>query len=584
MNNKEIFFSIALILLSLIFASPMTSASTTQSVNDQLTINETQVTINKLPQNNPAIYGDRIVWKDERNGNGDIYVYNLSTSRETQITTDKSDQYLPFVYDDRVVWEDERNGNVDIYMYNFSTSKESRITSNKSDQLWASIYGNRIVWVDTRYGNYDIFVYDLSTSKETQITTSKSNKLFPRIYEDRIVWEDYRNGKYDLFMYNLSTSKENRIVANISYSAIASICDDKIVWSDDRNEPGNYDIYLYNLSTSRETRITTNKSDQYLPVVSENRIVWYDLRNGNRDIYMYDLSTSREIQISSAESNQYNPAIYGSRIVWEDDRNGNLDIYMCTLGSNLPVSAFSASPISGNAPLKVSFTDRSTGSPASWNWSFGDKTYSTSKNPAHTFSKAGKYTVSLTVKNTAGSNAVTKSGYIVVNALKTPVAAFSASPRSGNAPLKVQFADKSSNSPAAWKWSFGDGTYSTSRNPSHTYSKAGKYTISLTVKNAAGSNTKTVSRYIAVNKVVKPVTAFSATPASGKLPLKVQFTDKSTSSPTSWKWSFGDGTYSSSRNPSHTYSKAGRYTVYLTAKNSAGSSTKTMSGYITVSK
>lgn len=584
MNNKEIFFSIALILLSLIFASPMTSASTTQSVNDQLTINETQITINKLPQSNPAIYGDRIVWKDERNGNGDIYVYNLSASRETQITTDKSDQYLPFVYGDRVVWEDERNGNVDIYMYSLSTSKESRITSNKSDQLWASIYGNRIVWVDTRYGNYDIFMYDLSTSKETQITSSKSNKLFPRIYEDRIVWEDYRNGKYDLCMYNLSTSKENRIVANISYSAIASIYDDKIVWSDDRSEPGNYDIYLYNLSTSRETRITINKSDQYLPVVSESRVVWYDLRNGNRDIYMYDLSTSRETQISSAESNQYNPAIYGNRIMWEDDRNGNLDIYMCTLGSNLPVSAFSASPTSGNAPLKISFTDGSTGSPTSWNWSFGDKTYSTSKNPSHTFSKAGKYTVSLTVKNTAGSNAVTKSGYIVVNALKIPVTSLSASPRSGNAPLKVKFADRSTNSPTAWKWSFGDGTYSTSKNPSHTYSKAGKYTVSLTVKNAAGSNTKTVSKYIVVNKVVKPVAAFLATPASGKLPLKVQFTDKSTNSPTLWKWSFGDGTYSTSRNPSHTYSKAGRYTVYLTAKNSAGSSTKTMPGYITVSK
>jgi len=159
----------------------------------------------------------------------------------------------------------------------------------------------------------------------------------------------------------------------------------------------------------------------------------------------------------------------------------------------------------------------------------------------------------------------------------------SASPTSGNAPLKVQFTDKSTNSPTSWKWSFGDGTYSTEKNPAHTYSKTGKYTVTLTVKNAAGSNTVTKSSYISVAAPPKvPVAAFSAFPTSGKTPLKVQFTDKSTNSPTSWKWSFGDGTYSTSKNPSHTYSKAGKYTVYLTAKNAAGSNTKTMSGYITV--
>ncbi|WP_141241738.1 PKD domain-containing protein, partial [Methanosarcina spelaei] len=114
--------------------------------------------------------------------------------------------------------------------------------------------------------------------------------------------------------------------------------------------------------------------------------------------------------------------------------------------------------------------------------------------------KAGKYTVSLTVKNAAGSSTKTIKNYIVINELKTPVAAFYASPRSGKAPLNVQFTDKSSNSPTSWKWSFGDGTYSTSKSPAHKYSKAGKYTVSLTVKNAKGSNTKTMSGYIIVSK------------------------------------------------------------------------------------
>jgi parallel beta-helix repeat protein len=83
---------------------------------------------------------------------------------------------------------------------------------------------------------------------------------------------------------------------------------------------------------------------------------------------------------------------------------------------------------------------------------------------------------------------------------KAPVAAFSASRTSGKAPLKVTFADKSKGAVTSWKWNFGDGKYSTTKNSVHTYTKAGKYTVSLTVKNAKGSNTKTVKNYITVTK------------------------------------------------------------------------------------
>ncbi|WP_052727984.1 PKD domain-containing protein [Methanosarcina vacuolata] len=249
-----------------------------------------------------------------------------------------------------------------------------------------------------------------------------------------------------------------------------------------------------------------------------------------------------------------------------------------------PVAAFSATPTSGNAPLKVQFTDKSTGSPTSWKWTFGDGKTSTVKTPVHTYSKEGKYTVSLTVKNAAGTNTKTIKNYITVKTVPIkPVAAFSATPTSGKAPLKVQFTDKSTGSPTSWKWSFGDGKTSTVKTPVHTYSKEGKYTVSLTVKNAAGTNTKTIKNYITVKTApIKPVASFSATPTSGKAPLKVQFTDKSTGSPTSWKWSFGDGTYSIKKNPSYTYDEAGKYTVSLTVKNAAGTNTKTIKNYIVV--
>jgi PKD repeat protein len=64
--------------------------------------------------------------------------------------------------------------------------------------------------------------------------------------------------------------------------------------------------------------------------------------------------------------------------------------------------------------MTVKFTDKSTGSPTSWRWNFGDGKYSTQKYPSHTYSKTGKYTISLTVKNAAGSSSITKSKFIII--------------------------------------------------------------------------------------------------------------------------------------------------------------------------
>jgi len=165
------------------------------------------------------------------------------------------------------------------------------------------------------------------------------------------------------------------------------------------------------------------------------------------------------------------------------------------------VADFSTSSTSGNAPLKVTFTDKSTGSPTSWNWNFGDGATSTDKNPAHIYSTKGTYTVTLTVSNAAGTNTDEEEGYITVG--PGLVAAFSMSPTSGNAPLKVTFTDKSTGSPISWNWNFGDESHSKSKskNITHTYSKAGKYSVTLTITDANGATAS--SKPVTVNVTSK---------------------------------------------------------------------------------
>jgi PKD repeat protein len=177
-----------------------------------------------------------------------------------------------------------------------------------------------------------------------------------------------------------------------------------------------------------------------------------------------------------------------------------------------PVAAFSGTPTEGSSPLSVAFTDESTNIPTSWAWDFNNDgtTDSTEKNPTHVYTADGTYTVRLTATNAGGSNTVTRTNYISVGP-HAPVAAFSATPTSGYAPLSVAFTDESTNTPTTWAWDFNnDGTTdSTDKNPSHQYTAVGTYSVSLTAANAGGSDTVTRTNYITVTVPVPVITSIS---------------------------------------------------------------------------
>lgn len=80
----------------------------------------------------------------------------------------------------------------------------------------------------------------------------------------------------------------------------------------------------------------------------------------------------------------------------------------------LPVANFTASVISGPVPLTVQFTDTSTGAPTSRSWNFGDGNTSSVQNPVHTYTSIGRYNVTLTATNSAGSDTLTRYRYITV--------------------------------------------------------------------------------------------------------------------------------------------------------------------------
>ena len=243
---------------------------------------------------------------------------------------------------------------------------------------------------------------------------------------------------------------------------------------------------------------------------------------------------------------------------------------------------FTATPTRGVAPLSVQFTDASSSAAPliSWSWDFGDGTTSTERNPQHTYSSPGPYSVTLTAANAYRYHSITKTNYITV--VPAIVTAFSANETVGESPMSVQFSDQSTQNPTIWSWNFGDGTTSDLQNPVHTYESAGIYSITLTASNADSTNTLTRTNYITALGVI--TASFTGNPTEGQAPLAVQFLDTSTGGPTAWTWDFGDNTTSDVQNPRHVYEAAGNYSVTLTASNPLSTSDPvTRTEYIRVS-
>jgi PKD repeat protein len=86
--------------------------------------------------------------------------------------------------------------------------------------------------------------------------------------------------------------------------------------------------------------------------------------------------------------------------------------------------------------------------------------------------------------------------YLFANA---PVAEFTAS-TTNSCTGQINFSDLSDYSPTSWFWDFGDGSTSTLQNPSHFYQSYGVFSVSLTVGNTAGTDTKIKAGYITIEK------------------------------------------------------------------------------------
>jgi PKD repeat protein len=245
------------------------------------------------------------------------------------------------------------------------------------------------------------------------------------------------------------------------------------------------------------------------------------------------------------------------------------NIASVTIATSVTAS-FSVAPSAGVAGVTAFVCSNTSSGATSWAWNFGDGATSSLQNPAHIYTSPGTYTIQLTANGSGGQSFASHA----VSVTSGIAADFTFSPSNPTTQQNVAFSDRSAGNVVAWLWNFGDGTSSTSQNPSKRYSFAGNYSVSLLVSSAAGL-TSTTSRVVSVSTAIPtapPVSAAFDAPTPATVRDSVSFTDRSTGSPTSWQWNFGDGATSSLQNPTHVYAIQGVYAVTLTAANAASSS------------
>jgi PKD repeat protein len=248
----------------------------------------------------------------------------------------------------------------------------------------------------------------------------------------------------------------------------------------------------------------------------------------------------------------------------------------------VPAADFVADSTTVSVNTPVHFTDKTLNSPTAWAWDFGDGATSSEQNPTRVYSAKGVYTVTLTATNNNGKDTEKKVNYITVGI--PPTADFITeipSYQEGSRTQYVRFIDTSIGNPVSWSWDFGDGTnFDGQYPPLHLYNRDGAYTVSLTVKNPFGQDTRIKSNLILVRE--GPRIDFKADRTRVSVNQYVHFTDLSTNAPTDWKWDFGDGVSGTGQNPDHAYRQEGVYTVRLTASDGYTTNTLTKKDYITV--
>ena len=431
----------------------------------------------------PRVSWNSVVWSDIDSNTG-VYLYDLCTKSVEKISGPGAvDPDAPDVSGETVVWVDHRNSDpwASLYKYDNAAGTETRLEPQAGQDGWyydqwnPAISGNTVVYMrpttdaDGGATGY-VSTYDLGSGTFTQIspywTYGGVTNEHPRIWGTKIVWSDQANsaGTYRIWLYDTGTREKTAISPADKEALNPDIDGNYVVWvepADINDDMG--DIVLYDIPAGTRTVIAEGYGRN--PAVSGHRVVWEDDRNyqsTGTDVWRYDTVSRSTAQITTEEHNQKYPDVSNNYIVWQDDRNG-AEIF---LYDDKEVSTFGDMFQAPNA-----FT-------------------CASHHPLFNVKKWAIFTPQIIAR--PGSATPEETATVTPAAGNETIGtACSCTPVSGAVPLAVTCDSTGSQvsggtAPAVVKWSFGDNIVQTGTKVTHTYTRAGTYTVTAVFKELTG--------------------------------------------------------------------------------------------------
>ena len=249
--------------------------------------------------------------------------------------------------------------------------------------------------------------------------------------------------------------------------------------------------------------------------------------------------------------------------------------------ANLPPNCDHGGPYAGVQGISLAFDGSGSSDPDiggrinTYHWDFGDGTTGLGVGPNHIYSAPGPYPIILTVTDNCAAAATCSTLAVIQPGNLLPICD-AGGPYSGVAGVPVQFDGRGSSDPdgfiTAYFWQFGDGHTATGPTPSHIYTAANVYIVTLRVTDNHQGSSNCFDHVTVVNNAL-PICDHGG-PYNGSPLVPVQFTGSESSDPdgtiVSYAWTFGDGGTSSLPDPTHTYSVPGTYSVSLTVTDNLG--------------
>jgi PKD repeat protein len=261
-----------------------------------------------------------------------------------------------------------------------------------------------------------------------------------------------------------------------------------------------------------------------------------------------------------------------------------------------PVVDFTYTPATPTYDNTLAFTatvtDEDGDAITAYAWTFGDTGTATGQTPTHRYGQGGTFQVTVAATDARGvSGSKTKTVTVSGPPNVPPTVTFVWTPAAPGVGQSTEFtatvtdSDQPAGTAFTYLWDFGDGTTSTLAVPSHSFAEKKNYTITLKVTDAAAGQT-TVTRTLSIGNA-PPVANFQASKQTVTVGEAIQLTDSSTDADgtvAAWLWTFGDGATSTStaKNPSHTYSAVGSFTVTLVVTDDKGGESAPKALVITV--